>query len=77
MPDRLTDIPQDAFASSGSQGNYTIVVPSYDLVVVRRGLDWEEQGPGPGMNRWDVLAEVLKAFAPREGGRKYGFDNQD
>ena len=77
VPDSRTNLPQDVFASSGSQGNYTIVVPSYDLVVVRRGLDWEEQGPGPGMNRWDVLAEVLKAFPPREGGRKYGFDNQD
>ena len=77
VPDSRTDIPQDAFASSGSQGNYTIVVPSCDLVVVRRGLDWEESGPGPGMNRWEVLGEVLKAIAPREGGRKYGFDNQD
>ncbi len=76
VPDSRTDVPQDAFASSGSQGNYTIVVPSYDLVVVRRGLDWEEQGPGPGMNRWDVLAEVLLAFPSREGGRKYGLDNQ-
>ena len=77
VPDSRTDLPQDAFASSGSQGNYTIVVPSYDLVVVRRGLDWEEQGPGPGMNRWDVLAEVLRAFPSRKGGKKYGLDNRD
>jgi len=77
VPDSRTDLPQDAFASSGSQGNYTIVVPSHDLVVVRRGLDWEESGPGPEMNRWDVLVEVLKAFPQREGGRKNGFDNHD
>ena len=69
-PDDRTDAPQDAFATSGSQGNYTIVVPSYDLVVVRRGMDWEERGPGPRMNRWDVLAEILKAFPERERGRK-------
>ncbi len=70
VPDARTDIPQDAYASSGSQGNYTIVVPSYDLVVVRRGLDTESWGPGPELNRWDLLAEVLKAFPRREGARK-------
>jgi CubicO group peptidase (beta-lactamase class C family) len=69
-PDDRTDVPQDAFASSGSQGNFTIVVPSYDLVVVRRGLDWEERGPDLRMNRWDVLVRVLQAFPAREGGRK-------
>ena len=71
-PDDRTDVPQDAFASSGSQGNYTIVVPSYDLVIVRRGMDWEERGLDLRMNRWDVLAEVLKAFPEREWGRKLG-----
>ena len=65
VPDERTDLPQDAFSSSGSQGNYAIVVPSYDLVVVRRGLDTEDWGPGPGLNRWDLLAEVLKALPPR------------
>lgn len=70
VPDERADIPQDAYASSGSQGNYTIVVPSYDLVVVRRGLDTESWGPGPELNRWDLLAEVLKAFPNRVGGRK-------
>jgi len=72
VPDERADIPQDAYASSGSQGNYTIVVPSHDLVVVRRGLDTESWGPGPEFNRWDLLAEVLKAFPKREGARKMG-----
>jgi CubicO group peptidase (beta-lactamase class C family) len=71
-PDARTDVPQDAFASSGSQGNFTIVVPSHDLVVVRRGLDWEDRGLDVRMNRWDVLAEILKAFPAREGGPKGG-----
>ena len=35
-----------------------IIVPSRDLVIVRRGLDY---GRGH-MNRWDILAEILKAF---------------
>jgi len=72
VPDERKDLPQDAFSSSGSQGNYTIVVPSHDLVVVRRGLDTEDWGPGPGLSRWDVLAEVLKAFPRQDGARKLG-----
>jgi CubicO group peptidase (beta-lactamase class C family) len=70
IPDRLRDLPQDAYATSGARGQFTIVVPSYDLVIVRRGLDWREDSPGPGLSNWDLLAEVLKAFPRREGGRK-------
>jgi len=70
IPDRRTDLPQDAYSSSGSQGNYTIVVPSQGLVVVRRGLDTASWGPGPEMDRWDLLAQVLKAFPRQEGARK-------
>jgi hypothetical protein len=33
-------------------------VPSHDLVIVRRGLDFGKQG----FNRWDLLREVLTAF---------------
>ncbi|HSW28636.1 MAG TPA: hypothetical protein VLH75_03985 [Longimicrobiales bacterium] len=72
VPDERADLAQDAYASSGSQGNYIIVVPSHDLVVVRRGLDTESWGPGPELSRWDLLAEVLKAFPRQEGARKTG-----
>jgi len=34
------------------------VVPSHDLVMVRRGLDYGRQG----FDRWDLTREVLKAF---------------
>ncbi len=66
VPDERTDIPQDAYATSGNRGQYTIVIPSYDLVIVRRGLDWGR----PGFPRWDLVAEVLKAFPERAGGTK-------
>jgi hypothetical protein len=35
-----------------------IVVPSHDLVIVRRGLDFGAQG----FDQWDLTREVLKAF---------------
>ena len=34
------------------------MVPSHDLVIVRRGLDYGRQG----FDRWSLVREVLKAF---------------
>jgi CubicO group peptidase (beta-lactamase class C family) len=58
VPDDRADVPPDAYSTAGNRGQYVIVDPSHDLVVVRRGLDFGRQG----FNRWDLLREVLKAF---------------
>lgn len=58
VPSDRTDVPKDAYSTAGNRGQYVIVVPSHDLVIVRRGLDYGQQG----FNRWDLLHEVLKAF---------------
>jgi CubicO group peptidase (beta-lactamase class C family) len=58
VPDGRTDVPKDAYSTSGNRGQYVIVVPSHDLVIVRRGLDWGRQG----FDRWDLTREVLNAF---------------
>lgn len=58
VPDTRTDVPADAYSTAGNRGQYAIVVPSHDLVIVRRGLDYGRQG----FNRWDLTREVLKAF---------------
>jgi len=57
VPDDRKDVPADAYATAGNRGQYVIVVPSHDVVIVRRGLDYGEQG----FNRWDLTREVLKA----------------
>ncbi len=57
VPDDRTDVPSDAYSTAGNRGQYAIVVPSHDLVIVRRGLDYGRQG----FNRWDLTREVLKA----------------
>jgi len=67
VPDELTDLPQDAYSTAGSRGQYTIVVPSYNLVIVRRGEDWLS---GDTFSNWDLLREVLQAFPKRNGGEK-------
>ncbi len=58
VPDNRSDVPRGAFSTAGNRGQYVIVVPSKDLVIVRRGLDWGRQG----FDRWDLTREVLKAF---------------
>jgi len=60
VPDDRTDVPADAYSTAGNRGQYVVVVPSHDLVIVRRGLDWGRQG----FNRWDLTREVLKAIQP-------------
>ncbi len=61
VPDNRTDVPADAYATAGNRGQYVIVVPSHDLVIVRRGLDFGRQG----FSRWDLTREVIKAFPER------------
>lgn len=68
VPDDRTDVPADAYSTAGNRGQYTVVVPSHDLVIVRRGLDWM---PGRhGFSQWDLTREVLKAFPEGEAGEK-------
>ncbi len=38
-------------------GQFVIVVPSHDLVIVRRGLDDSPKG----LNQWALVQEVVKA----------------
>lgn len=61
VPDGRTDVPRDAYSTAGNRGQFVVVVPSHDLVIVRRGLDFGRQG----FDRWDLTREVLKAVRPR------------
>ncbi len=58
VPDDREDVPKTAYAMSGNRGQYVVIVPSHDLVIVRRGLDYGRQG----FNRWDLTREVIKAI---------------
>jgi len=68
VPDDRADVPPDAYSTAGNRGQYVVIVPSYDLVIVRRGLDWL---PGRhGFSQWDLTREVLEAFPKRPWGSK-------
>ncbi|MGK2924750.1 MAG: serine hydrolase domain-containing protein [Lysobacterales bacterium] len=60
VPDDRSDVPKDAYTTDGNRGQYVIVVPSHDVVIVRRGLDYGRQGFDP----WDLTREVLRALKP-------------
>ena len=59
VPDDRTDVPRSAYATSGNRGQYVVIVPTHDLIIVRRGLDYGRQG----FDRWDMTREILKAFS--------------
>jgi CubicO group peptidase (beta-lactamase class C family) len=58
VPDDRKDVPADAYTTAGNRGQFVIVVPSRNVVIVRRGLDFGAQG----FDQWDLAREVLKAF---------------
>ena len=60
VPDGRTDVPKGAYSTAGNRGQFVVIVPSHDVVIVRRGLDYGRQG----FDRWDMTREVLKAFEP-------------
>ncbi len=58
VSDKRSDVPKDAYSTAGNRGQYVVVVPSHDVVIVRRGLDYGRQG----FDQWDLTREVLKAI---------------
>tara|TARA_Y100000815_G_scaffold267561_1_gene287266 strand:+ start:80 stop:1477 length:1398 start_codon:yes stop_codon:yes gene_type:complete len=58
VPEGRDDVPKDAYSTSGNRGQFSIIVPSHDMVIVRRGLDYGRQG----FDRWGLTREVLEAI---------------
>lgn len=61
VPDARTDVPRNAYCTNGNRGQFTIIVPSHNLVIVRRGLDYGRQG----FDQWALTREVIKAIETR------------
>jgi CubicO group peptidase (beta-lactamase class C family) len=62
-PTRIDSGPQrDAFSAQGFEGQYTLVVPSKDLIIVRLGYTPEKDLRTGELGKW--LGRVARAFNP-------------
>lgn len=61
--DHALEAPTDAYAMEGAGGQYTIIIPSYDLVVVRLGHFRGEEAGSADLNR--ALGELVRAVPLR------------
>lgn len=59
VPEGRNDVPASAYSMSGNRGQSVTILPTHDLVIVRRGLDYGRQG----FDRWGLAREVLKAVS--------------
>ena len=53
---RIIGIPGDTIAAMGNRGQFVVVVPSRDIVIVRRGED-------PVGSRFDIVAFTRDVLA--------------
>ena len=58
-PSRFPGMPDDAFSSAGNRGQYMMIIPSKNLVVVRRGYDAAD---GRRFNIAKFAADVIRAI---------------
>lgn len=59
--DKSDGVPADAFGAFGNRGQYLVIVPSRDLVIVRQGYD-------DALNRLDI-AKLVKAIVAADAAR--------
>lgn len=57
--DKSDGVPPDTFAAMGNRGQYVVIVPSRDVVIVRRGED-------PAGSRFDIAAFTRDVLAALE-----------
>lgn len=60
------DVPRTATMATGFRGQYLIVVPTLNVVVVRLGHGWEDE------HRWQFFAEVFDVVNPSVPGEGEG-----
>lgn len=60
--ERFPELPDDTIAARGNRGQFLVIIPSRNLIVVRRGYDFAGQA---GFNEHDFTRDVLRALATK------------
>ena len=68
--DRSEGVPADTYAGFGNRGQYLVIIPSLDMVIVRRGFDTADGG------RFDVAAFTRDVIAAINQGHTDRLDAQ-
>lgn len=58
--ERFPELPNDTIAARGNRGQFLVIIPSHNLVIVRRGYDLAGK---PGFNEHDFTRDILRALA--------------
>lgn len=57
--ERFPELPDDTIAARGNRGQFLVIIPSENLIVVRRGYDLAGK---PGFSEHDFTRDVLRAL---------------
>ncbi|MEC7291698.1 MAG: hypothetical protein VXW22_16580, partial [Pseudomonadota bacterium] len=66
LMNNVDGVPSDTYAGFGNRGQYMVIVPSRELVIVRRGFDVAGE---PRFEIGDFVANVVGAFDAAERAR--------
>lgn len=70
LMDRAEGVPKDTYAGFGNRGQYLVIIPSLDIVIVRRGYDTADGG------RFDIAAFTRDVLAAINQGHTDRLDAQ-
>lgn len=57
--ERFPELPNDTIAARGNRGQFLVIIPSENLIVVRRGYDLAGK---PGFSEHDFTRDILRAL---------------
>ena len=68
--DTRKDVPEDMYGTAVNRGHFVVIVPGHDLVIVRRGMDYDHGRHA--FDRWEMRQRFLQALPKKINGVSAG-----